>query len=100
MQTICPDRTYWQELLDGALTEDRQGVLEAHLDACVIGWARLARNTLIIDCLAIIISTAKQLSQPDLGTLLRRTSAVTLKPSLDLAPLHLVRRARLLDRHH
>jgi serine/threonine protein kinase len=35
MQAICPDRTHWQELLDGALPDDRQGVLEAHLDSCV-----------------------------------------------------------------
>jgi serine/threonine protein kinase len=34
METICPDRAHWQELLDGLLPDDRQGVLAAHLDAC------------------------------------------------------------------
>jgi hypothetical protein len=37
------------------------------------------------------------LHQSDLRTLFRRTSAVALKPGVDLAPLHLVNRTRLLN---
>ena len=65
MQTICPDRTYWQELLDGALTEDRQGVLEAHLDACVSCRATLDELAGASDTLGL---TARRLEQPSAET--------------------------------
>jgi tRNA A-37 threonylcarbamoyl transferase component Bud32 len=61
MQTICPDRTHWQELLDGALPDDRQGVLAAHLDACLSCRQTLEELAGGSDTLGL---TARRLEQP------------------------------------
>jgi serine/threonine protein kinase len=65
MQTICPDRTHWQELLDGALPDDRQGVLAAHLDSCLSCRQTLEELTGGNDTVA---STARRLEQPSAET--------------------------------
>src|SRR6516162_5980827 len=65
MQTRCPDRAYWQELLDGVLPDDRQGVLAAHLDACLS-----CRQTLeeLAGGSDTVGRTARRLEQPSAET--------------------------------
>jgi serine/threonine protein kinase len=65
MQTVCPDRAHWQELLDGVLPDDRQGVMAAHLDSCLSCRATLDELAGARDTLGL---TARRVGQPSAET--------------------------------